>query len=91
MRVISQNGEIDFPYERIAVYCHDNQVVCRMFADQKNCNVLGAYSTEEKAQKAMEMLRDTYERVWDIECGNRDATKRDTCSFVFPQDSEVEV
>lgn len=77
MRVISQNGEFDFPYEQIAVYRNDNQVACRMFADQKNSNVLGVYSSDEKAQKAMEMMRVSY--------GNS------SYMFQFSQDSEVEV
>ena len=92
MRVISQNGTLDFPYDQIVVEFNGSNIVCKPVSNMSGrYYTIGIYSTEENAKKAMEMLRDTYERVWDIECGNRDATKHDTCSFVFPQDGEVNV
>lgn len=91
MRVISQNGIFDFPYEQIAVYRNDSIVHCRFSNVEKSANVLGGYSSEEKAEKAMEMLMEAYTRIWDIECGNISATKKDSCIFQFPEDDEVKI
>ena len=66
MRVISQDGTIDMPYEMVVVKRFGNAVY---FLNRNLAGVenqvrdieLAKYSTEEKAQKAMEMLRDTYQ------------------------------
>ena len=66
MRVISQDGTIDMPYEMVVVKRFGNAVyfLNRNLAGVENQvrNIeLAKYSTEEKAKKAMEMLRDTYQ------------------------------
>lgn len=65
MRVISQDGTIDMPYEvsslnmvvgkyedvvNAAIYCYSSFSTIKM----------AEYSSKEKAKKAMEMLRDAY-------------------------------
>lgn len=57
MRVISQHGNVDLPYERIVV-CHAMESVIALYNGEKY--VLGEYSSKEKAYKAMEMLREAY-------------------------------
>lgn len=67
MRVISQDGTIDIPYDYFSltiasgryedvevacIYCHN--------LSSPNGTKLAEYSTEEKAKKAMEMLRKAY-------------------------------
>ena len=67
MRVISQDRTIDVPYDYFSlsvasgkyedvevayIYCHN--------LSSPNGTMLAKYSTEEKAIKAMEMLRETY-------------------------------
>ena len=67
MRVISQDGTIDVPYDYFSlsmasgkygdvevayIYCHN--------LSSPNGTRLSEYSTKEKALKAMEMLRETY-------------------------------
>lgn len=59
MRVISQHGNVDLPYEQIVV-CHAMESVIALFNGEKY--VLGKYSSKEKAYKAMEMLRTSYKR-----------------------------
>ena len=58
MRVISQHGNVDLPYEQIVV-CHAMESVIALYNGEKY--VLGKYSSKEKAYKAMEMLRKSYE------------------------------
>lgn len=57
MRIISQSGRIDIPYEVAVVYVEYESIIAKV-GDERY--VMGSYSTEEKAFKAMKMLIDTY-------------------------------
>ena len=57
MRIISQSGIFDIPYE-MAVICVEYESVIAKVGDERYA--MGNYSTEEKAVKAMKMLIDTY-------------------------------
>ena len=57
MRVVSQHGNVDLPYEQIVV-CHAMESVIALYNGEKY--VLGEYSSKEKAYKAMEMLRERH-------------------------------
>ncbi len=68
MRVISQNGIIDVPYEYFAFSmvgigsCY-SIIATRNIAEPPTVainSVIATYSAKEKAVKAMEMLRETY-------------------------------
>lgn len=67
MRIISQDGTIDAPYEisslSMAVGKYENvehaAIFCRNSSTAMGTKMAG-YSSKEKAKKAMEMLRDTY-------------------------------
>ena len=65
MRVISQDGTIDIPYESVVIQRFGREIY---FLNKNLTGVehlvsdmdIATYSTEEKAKKAMEMLRDAY-------------------------------
>ena len=57
MRVISQNGKFDLPYENLAIFVEYENVIAR-FENERH--LLGQYSSEAKAIKAIEMLREAY-------------------------------
>ena len=57
MRIISQNGKVDMPYKKIALYLSCEQIVAKHEGIKY---LLATYSTEEKAIKAMEMCREKY-------------------------------
>ena len=66
MRIISQDGTIDIPYELSAVtighkvdLSEFNINIRSKLLDERPC-IVAIYSTEEKAKKAMEMLREAY-------------------------------
>lgn len=62
MRVISQDGTLDIPYEMSIVWCEDDWgVLLQPIGEIGEYQKFAKYSTEEKAKKAMEMLRDTYQ------------------------------
>ena len=60
MRVISQHGNVDFPYEHIVVR-HEMEYVMAVHKEKEY--VLGKYSSDGKAIKAMEMLREQYGKL----------------------------
>lgn len=60
MRVISQDGTLDFPYELSTIRVYNEIISMGMRKDDSCRSIIARYSTEEKAIKAMEMLRETY-------------------------------
>lgn len=65
MRVISQNGTMDFPYDNSLVFLHESCIKGNTCVEIQLCgdteiDIVAEYSTEEKALKAMEMLREAY-------------------------------
>ena len=85
MRVISQYGNVDLPYEQIVVY-HAMESVIALYNGEKY--VLGEYSSKEKAYKAMEMLRE----AWINEAIEfTHGIYHRNIIFQFPQDDEIEV
>lgn len=68
MRVISQDGTIDMPYEICSVWCRGSVIMCDMCGDNTN-TILATYSTEEKAKKAMKMLREKYLTRMELDGG----------------------
>ena len=67
MRIISQNGLLDAPYELIAIspYSGNMATIVGTFPGNDigkgdRVYILAKYSTEEKAIKAMEMCREKY-------------------------------
>jgi uncharacterized protein YjcR len=68
MRVISQDGTIDVPYEMVVIQRFRNAIYflnrnLSGVEDLINDIELAEYSTEEKAIKAMEMLREKYGKL----------------------------
>lgn len=66
MRVISQDGTKDFPYDSSSVSIYGGCVNGRIYVRMQLCGGyddsvdVADYSTKEKAIKAMEMLREAY-------------------------------
>lgn len=105
MRLISQDGMIDVPYEQATIEyeaCERNEedVFHIIFArTTRNTFSIAIYSTEAKAIKAMEMLREEYLR--HIYGSGGEMVTRDLYIppfafippkvFKFPADSDVEV
>ena len=57
MRIISQSGRIDIPYEVAVVYVEYESIIAKV-GDERYA--MGNYSTEEKTFKAVKMMIDTY-------------------------------
>ena len=104
MRVISQDGTIDIPYESVMMqrfgreiyFLNKNLIGVEQLVSDMD---IATYSTEAKAQKAMEMLRDTYLSRMELD-GGYDAVNGCYVQpnfwvlpkvFQFPKDEDVEV
>ena len=94
MRIISQDGRFDLPYEQVGVQINNlnkkDIISYPIHVAGESYWTLAKYSTKAKAAKAMEMLRTEY--------GNFQETKSINGSyfafnyprvFRFPHDSEV--
>lgn len=65
MRVISQDGTMDFPYENSIVFIDTRLVRDKVFVRMQaigddEASTMAQYSTKEKAKKSMEELRYAY-------------------------------
>lgn len=90
MRIVSQDGSIDFPYENSCIFTFpliipkSFAIRIRMAGDKDTITQIATYSTEEKALKAMEMLREQYKKYVG-------ASVNIYGCFQFPKDDEIEV
>lgn len=63
MRIISQNGEWDLPYDMVAIDRFGANIFAQsnlISSGDDNCVEIAVYSTPQKAEKAMELLRQAY-------------------------------
>ena len=99
MRIISQDGTLDLPYEGIGIttghkgdgkefyiFAH----LVNSAEPKKDPQKLGTYSTEAKAQKAMEMLHNTYYEH-EAEKIYHEGNNYIHPTFQFPADEDAEV
>lgn len=95
MRVISQDGTIDIPYESVIIQRFGREIyflnknligVEQLISDMD----IATYSTEEKAQKAMEMLRKKYCKYTKAICQSYCTLFDNPKVFRFPADEDVE-
>lgn len=97
MRVISQNGLIDVPYEMTAFHVVGEDVRMNMVGDTGKGSIMAQYSSQEKAFASVAMLREAYmdcNAIYDkYEDGHGTVV---TTGFVqngifrFPADDEVQ-
>ena len=69
MRILSQTGIVDLPYESIGISRNNTEIVATPIADsnpQERYWTLAEYPTESKARKSMEMLREQYARLCSL-------------------------
>ena len=112
MRIISQDGKVDIPYDYFLLSMDSGKfsdgeiaiIYCRNLSSPDGTK-LARYSTKEKALKAMEMLRKSYENNEFYHCiagskcfeevrsvlSEEQFRKATTEYFQFPQDDEIEV
>lgn len=74
MRIVSQDGTIDMPYERFIISVNmqnQGEIIAwtgNNISDDE-CIVMAVYSSRAKAEKAMEMLRTAYLSRMELDGG----------------------
>ena len=100
MRLVSQDGTCDIPYNLCSVYMLKAYDCYKVLASNTDIYTLATYSTEQKALKAMEMLREEYQKYYSNNGGGMMATAEFYVQpfafnhpkvFQFPKDEEIEV
>lgn len=98
MRVVSQDGMIDVPYEMTAFHICNGYIHMNMAGNTGRGTAMAAYSTQEKAGEAMKMLHKEYMDCNAIYNANLEGIGSvvstaciENCIFQFPADDEVEV
>ena len=90
MRIVSQDGKIDLPYENMGVLIKKGKI--SLFSYMPHCIwEMATYSTEAKAKKATEILQNAYlysPIADELSVYNTTQTNR---IFQFPADEDVEV
>lgn len=89
MRIISQDGTLDIPYEQVVIQRFNGEIYFlnkNLTGVEKLCSdmVIAKYSTDEKAEKVMEMLREQYKKYVG-------ASVNIYGCFQFPNNDEIEV
>ncbi len=87
MRIISQSGEYNFPFDRSLVMRNANLVQVKCDGEQK---VFAQYSSPEKADIVIDDMNDTYYRYM-IGFYYHDTTMDCETTFQFPADEDIEV
>ena len=82
MRVVSQNGDIDVPYEITAFHTCNGRIRMNMAGDTGRGTEMAVYESQDKALKAMEYMRDAYSDFIADDCDSY-------AIFKFPADYEV--
>lgn len=93
MRIISQDGNVDLPYESIVIVCAEGIVSAEVNSGKRFC--VGVYSTQEKARAAIKELRKSYLKCNAVNVAGASGGGPSTYGFVknrvfiFPPDEEV--
>lgn len=96
MRLISQDGMIDVPYENLTIAVDNNNddgkvhILARGIVEYLSI-IIAVYSNTDKALKVMEMLREEYLYCERCRARGEEAGMIPSYVFKFPDDSEVEV
>ena len=93
MRIISQDGTLDIPYEQVIIQRFGREIYFlnkNLKGVEQLCSdiVIAKYSKEEKAQKAMEILREQYKKYIGASV-NISSVNTYGC-FQFPAEEELE-
>lgn len=76
MRVVSVNGNVDILYDNLVLIIEEGHVLGRVIGVDSDVFVLASYSDEEKARKAVSMMRASYQMM-------------NVSVFRFPKESDL--
>lgn len=94
MRLISQDGMIDVPYEQVSVELKDCDIWCGYYPTLSQHLIskkFATYVNTDKAIKVMEMLREEYSQYCTARSSEYWFAFNNPKVFKFPADEEMEV
>lgn len=89
MRIISQNGTIDMPYDMCCVWRQEEVIYCRVVGSDDNV-MMATYSSEDKAEKVIGWLMEKYLEYKETCVGLSSTTFVKPKMFRFPLDEGLE-
>ena len=86
MRIISQNGTIDVPYDMCCVWRQEEVIYCRVFGNDDNI-LMAAYSSSETAEMVLERFKDNaLALLLDVQVGKFTKENANDFYYQFPKE-----
>ena len=90
MRLISQDGTYDFPYEGCTLFIGEKGIVATPIGEPETAAVMAIYSSKEKLKKVMEKLHNQYSYIWKLDyISSTVYFCDDPMLFKFPGEDEI--
>ena len=87
---MSQNGEVNLPYEMTALFAYDNRVEAVFTGGiQKSPYVMAVYKNKEKCRKAHRMMNEVYAGCYTNENMKFAEMYETNIVFRFPEGDEI--
>ncbi len=89
MRIISQNGTIDMPYDMCCVWRQEEVIYCRAIGSDDNVT-MATYSSSEKAEKVEKLLRRNALHFLEFQFAENAEKDAEIFYYQFPAEEELE-
>lgn len=88
MRIISQNGTIDMPYDMCCVWRQEEVIYCRAIGSDDNV-MMATYSSSEKAETVEKLLRRNALHFLEFQFAENAEKDAEIFFYQFPEEDEL--
>lgn len=88
MRIISQNGTIDMPYDMCCVWRQEEVIYCRVVGSDDNIS-MATYSSSETAEMVEKLLRRNALHFLEFQFGKNTEEDVEIYYYQFPTEDEL--
>lgn len=88
MRIISQNGTIDMPYDMCCVWRQEEVIYCRAIGSDDNVT-MATYSSSEKAEAVEKLLRRNVLHFLEFQFAENAEKDAEFFFYQFPEEDEL--
>lgn len=89
MRIISQNGTIDMPYDMCCVWRQEEVIYCRVVGNDDNI-LMATYSSSETAEMVEKLLRRNALHFLEFQFAENAEKDAEIFYYQFPEEEELE-